>query len=331
MATQVTLTRVWRILKEVDLQAIRREAGRRVHVLIVGENTADADELALRLAGGQDDPTRWLTALDAPLAARGLPGPAARAGDGGLSRPDIVIAILRGHDESPDMRAARRYWAGRKAHLVTVAVGGGGVAGEVQTRGGSALVAIDRIDDEGFHAVVDALFAVVEPDRRVGLARQTPSLRPRVFSALIDETARANAAYAFSTGLAEVIPVLGVPVALGDMVVLSKNQLMMSYRIALAAGKTGQPRELIGEIVGVLGGGLLFRQLARQLVGLAPAIGILPKVAVAYGGTWTIGRAVVLWATEGGLLTAATLGRLSREGLTRGRQVARSFRKGTEF
>ena len=112
---------------------------------------------------------------------------------------------------------------------------------------------------------------------------------------------------------------------------LSKNQLMMSYRIALAAGKTGQPRELIGEIVGVLGGGLLFRQLARQLVGLVPVIGILPKVAVAYGGTWAIGRAVVLWATEGRLLTAAGLRQLSREGLARGRNLARSLRRGTEF
>ena len=81
MAGQVTLTRVWRILKEVDLQAIRREAGRRVHVLIIGETTVDADELALRLAEGQDDPTRWLTAIDAPLAARAIARRAGLDGD----------------------------------------------------------------------------------------------------------------------------------------------------------------------------------------------------------------------------------------------------------
>jgi hypothetical protein len=45
----------------------------------------------------------------------------------------------------------------------------------------------------------------------------------------------------------------------------------------------------------MLGGGLVFRQLARQLVGLIPVVGIVPKVAVAYGGTCMIGRAVVLW------------------------------------
>src|SRR5512137_424662 len=142
MAGQVTLTRVWRILKEVDLQAIRREAGRRVHVLVVGETTVDADELALRLAEGQDDPTRWLTAVDAPLAARAIARRAGLDGDERSYRPDIVIAILRGRDESPDMLAARRHWAGRKAHLVTVAVGGAGMAGELQTRRGSARVVV---------------------------------------------------------------------------------------------------------------------------------------------------------------------------------------------
>jgi uncharacterized protein (DUF697 family) len=77
----------------------------------------------------------------------------------------------------------------------------------------------------------------------------------------------------------------------------------------------------------VLGGGLLFRQAARQLVGLLPVIGLVPKVAVAYGGTWAIGRAVVLWATGGGAVTRARLRELSREGLARGREVARSFRR----
>jgi uncharacterized protein (DUF697 family) len=331
MASPITLTRIWRIVKEVDLHAIRREAERRVQVLIIGETTADADELAVELAGGQADPTPWLTAIDAGLAARD----AGRTSSGGreaiLDGPDVVITVLRGREQSPEMKAARQRWAARPVHLVTVVVGTSENPGKVMTHGGAAQVAIDRIDEAGLGPVVDATLALVEPDRRLGLARQFPSFRQKVFNTLIDDTARANAGYAFSTGLAEVVPILDIPLNIGDMIVLSKNQLMMSYRIALAAGKTGQPRELIGEIVGVLGGGLLFRQLARQLVGLLPVIGLVPKVAVAYGGTWAIGRAVVLWATGGGKVTADHLKRLSREGLARGRDVARSMRRGTEF
>jgi hypothetical protein len=48
----------------------------------------------------------------------------------------------------------------------------------------------------------------------------------------------------------------------------------------------------------VIGGGFLFRQLARELVGLIPIAGVAPKVAVAYAGTWAIGRAVGMWAGD---------------------------------
>jgi uncharacterized protein (DUF697 family) len=331
MANPLTLTRIWRILKEVDLDAIRRGAERRVRILVIGEDTADADALAIRLAEAGGDPIGWLTAIDAPLAA---PTPAAASpgtGDGVVDGPDVVVAIVHGTGQSDSMKAARRLWASRNVRLLTVAVGTGEAQGKIVTQAGTTRVAIDRLDDGGFGCVADALVAAIEPDRRVALARQSPAIRPKVLDAVIEETARANAGYSFSTGLAEVVPILDIPLNIGDIIVLSKNQLMMSYRIALAAGKTGQPRELIGEIVGVLGGGLLFRQVARQLVGLVPVIGLVPKVAVAYGGTWAIGMAVEAWATGGGAPTAARLRQLSRDGIARGRRVAQRLRRGTEL
>ena len=330
MASPLTLTRVWRILKEVDLEAIRREAGRRLRILVIGEDTADADALAIRLAEGGGDPTRWLTAIDAPLAAPAA-GAAAEPAGPVVDGPDVVITVLRSSGQSDAMKAARHVWASRRVRLLTVVVGGSEGAGSVTTEGDTARVAVAGLDAEGIQCVVDGLVGIVEPDRRIALARQIPLTRPKVFNALIEETARTNAGYSFSTGLAEVVPILDIPLNIGDMLVLTKNQLMMSYRIALAAGKTGRPREMIAEIVGVLGGGLVFRQLARQLVGLVPVIGIVPKVAVAYGGTWAIGKAVVAWATGGGRLSADRLKQLSREGMARGRKVAQAFKTGTEL
>ena len=300
-------------------------------MLVIGEDTSDADQLAVGLAAGQPDPTPWLTAIDAPLAARSPGRTTAGGREAIVDGPDLVVAVLRAGEQSADMRAARQQWAARKLPMLTVAVGGREKDGAMSAHGGTARVAIDRIDEGGVRAVVNALMAVVEPERRIGLARQFPAVRTKVFNTLIDETARANAGYAFTTGLAEIVPILDIPLNIGDMLVLTKNQLMMSYRIALASGKRGEPRELIGEILGVLGGGLLFRQIARQFVGLLPVIGIVPKVAVAYGGTWAIGRAVVLWATEGKKVSAARLQQLSREGMARGRDVARSIRNGNDF
>ena len=72
----------------------------------------------------------------------------------------------------------------------------------------------------------------------------------------------------------------------------------------------------------MLGGGLLFRQVARGLVGLIPVWGIVPKVAVAYAGTQVVGTATSLWATEGRTASAAEVRELYAGALTRGRGVA---------
>ncbi len=179
-------------------------------------------------------------------------------------------------------------------------------------------------------AIASALVGSTRPEARISLARGFAWARTQAFLATVDETARANASYAFTTGLAETVPVLSAPLAIGDMLVLTKNQLIMSYRIALGAGRDGDPRELIGEIIGVLGSGLLFRQAARSLVGLLPVVGLVPKVAFAYGGTYAIGRAMMAWATEGRAVTADAVKRYTSEGLARGRRIARSLNAGTK-
>ncbi len=317
------LATLWRIVREVDLEAIRRHAEAPTRVRVVGETAADADDVAALLIGPHPEAAMWVTPVGADLAIE----PATPSGSGVVDGPDLVILVGRGPDWSPAMRAARQSWLDRRVRLLQVVLQTGAQHGATQAQGEAVSLALDGLAEDGLDHLARALFAVVEPDRRLSLARQFPPLRACTFNALIDETAKANAGYSFSTGLAEVVPVLGVPLTIGDILVLTKNQLMMSYRIALAAGKAGKASELVGEIVGVLGGGLLFRQIARQLAGMLPVIGIVPKVAVAYGGTWAIGRAVTIWATEGRKLTGERLRQLSREGLARGRQVANTLQR----
>ena len=172
------------------------------------------------------------------------------------------------------------------------------------------------------NVLIPQVLRALSPTLHLALGRQLPAFRPAVIRGLVEEASRANALYAASTGVAEIVPVLNLPLNVADTVVLSKNQLVMAYKVALAAGKTGRPQELIGEIVGVLGGGLLFRQVARGLVGLIPVWGIVPKVAVAYAGTQVVGTATSLWATEGRTASAAEVRELYAGALTRGRGVA---------
>ncbi len=156
---------------------------------------------------------------------------------------------------------------------------------------------------------------------QLSLARYIPLARDSYNKQLIDETAKANALYAASTAFAGVIPVLNVPLNVADMVVLTKNQLVMAYKMALASGKTGTPNSVMTEIIGVLGSAFLMRQAARSLIGLIPAWGAIPKVGVAYAGTILVGKGVNVWLTDGQRLTERELKKVYNEALERGKRV----------
>jgi uncharacterized protein (DUF697 family) len=86
------------------------------------------------------------------------------------------------------------------------------------------------------------------------------------------------------------VPVLNIPLNAADMLVLSKNQALLVYKLALAFGAPADFQAQMKEVLPVIGSGFLWRQVARQLVGLIPGFGIVPKVAVAYAGTYATGK-----------------------------------------
>jgi len=155
------------------------------------------------------------------------------------------------------------------------------------------------------------------------LARRLPMLREPVCRKLIDDTSFINGAYSLATGMAEINLALDIPLNAADIVVLTKNQALMSYKIALAMGLPSDWRETIPKLAAVVGMAFLWRQLARQLIGLIPAYGIIPKVGVSYAGTYAIGQAIYQWCVNGERLKPAALKSLYTEALERGRSAAR--------
>jgi uncharacterized protein (DUF697 family) len=310
MPSPLKLANAWRIIRDVDLDAIRGHAMLRFEIWIVAESPSDGSALGEAVAG-DTAPHPWLRVM-VPAEV-----PASLA-----SQPLAAILVTRHADLPPAMAAARDALRGLGVCIVTVVVGTTAPATSMPRAGEDGRVAVDTLDSAAVDAVAAALVALFGDDRRLAIGRQFPPLRPQVYQALIQETAHANASFALTTGLAQTVPVLTAPLNLGDIVVLTKNQLLLGFRIVLAGGRTGEPRALIGEIIAVLGSGLLFRQAARQLVGLVPVVGLVPKVAIAYSGTWAIGKALVLWVTEGRAVTADTVTSLSAEGFARGRAVA---------
>jgi uncharacterized protein (DUF697 family) len=239
--------------------------------------------------------------------------------------PDVAILISRSPELLPRLALVAERLGAQRVPLAVCVVGSSAPLDGVVRPGEAARAAVAGLEAAAAPALAQALLSSAPANLRLALARQLPALRSAQFTALIEEAARANALYALSSGVAESVPILNVPLNLADIVVLTKNQLVMSYRIALASGKSGSPRAVAGEVLGVIGSGFLLRQLARQLVGLIPVVGIAPKVAVAYAGTWAVGRAVAAWASGSGRLSAASVKRFSAEAAERGRQMAGSL------
>lgn len=157
--------------------------------------------------------------------------------------------------------------------------------------------------------------------RELALGRAYPGLREHVCRELIQDTCTTNAIYAGGTGLASMVPGIGIPFAVADIVILTKNQIMMAYKIALIMGESGSLREVLPQMAGVVGAGFMWRQIARELAVLIP-LGVVLKVAIAYAGTYTTGHAMFHWYATGEKLSRQDLKALFQEALHRGQLVA---------
>ena len=317
------MANVFRLIREVDLAQLKTESEAPFSWLVVGEGELPYELAeALSMTPGQRGIHPFIT------VAYAGPRPSAD-----LTRSDHDLALLCTADAALSDNDQQWLAALNRAGIpvLTVVVGVGAlqrVGSDTARPGEVGRVALASLDEAQLTArLVPTLLAALPESRYLPLARHLPLFRPRVINDLVEETSRANAIYSASTSLGELIPGLNIPFVAADMLILTKNQFIMAYKIALAAGKSGEPKEIMGEVASVLGGGLIFRQVARELVGLIPVIGIIPKIAVAYAGTRVIGKTASAWAQEGVRLSGEDVRALYDEAAKRGRAVAERLRR----
>lgn len=314
---------IWKTLREIDLRPIRAEAERVTTIAVVGDESArDAFVHALCERSG-----RLSVQADASQA-----GPEPITLDPGAATADLsadLLVMIVGADESGEHAKEKQLldqWraAGRKVVVIYTPVltrpGADGFAGL------GALVLRGSTGDRVFleREFVPAVLSLL-PENSISLARYYPLFRVAVGKKLIADTSMANASYSLGTGLAEIIPILDVPFNLADIIILTKAQAIMSYKLGLALGLPGNWQEHMTAFGGTLGSGFVFRQVARQLVGLIPVWGIIPKVAVAYAGTYVLGEAILQWYLTGHRVTAATMRQLYRDAFEQGKAMARTL------
>jgi len=331
---------IWSAVKEIDLRPIRVEAERILQIAIVGRKGAGKHRLADRM---RHDLWREEVQAYAPLRIVDL-------GDEGmilepLSGYDLIVLVAPADARHIEQeRGLQKKWldAGQKvlgvinAHPLANRQTEKSISTDSEPPEPAIQTQMEIWDGQGWLVgdIADPIFlrdrfipAVLAmlPDKLLALGRNYPLFRVAIGRQLINETCFTNAAYAFSTGLAEIVPVLDIPLNVADMFILSKNQAFLVYRLGLALGFSTHWQDYLKEFSGVLGSGFFWRQIARQLVGLIPAWGILPKVAVSYAGTYVIGQAVLQWYLTGRHISRQQIRQLYGQAFARGKQLASRF------
>jgi GTP-binding protein EngB required for normal cell division/uncharacterized protein (DUF697 family) len=321
---------IFETLREVDLNAIREQAEAPLRVLVLGGEGVGKSTLIAQLLTG--------VRPDLPAGQLPLVGESRLGGRITLEGIDLVLLVLDAtRPIHPREREAFDNLTRYRLPLVVcynkadLVVDTQAVLNEALEWSSSAqVVAIAAPDrDSLLRALAQAVLALFR-GREVALARHLPLLREAVCRKLIDDACLTNATYSLSTGLAEIVPVLDIPLNVGDTIVLTKNQALLAYKIALAVGMDSDWRKTVPELAAVVGGGFLWRQIGRGLVGLIPVWGIVPKVGVAYAGTYVTGQAVYQWCVHGEKLNQERLKQLYAEAFERGKHLAQSLRKRAE-
>ncbi|MFV9505657.1 MAG: hypothetical protein AB4911_13970 [Oscillochloridaceae bacterium umkhey_bin13] len=184
------------------------------------------------------------------------------------------------------------------------------------------IVVLPHLDANGGTTLADAILEQLPEERRLAAARAVPGLRTAYARELINSVSLTNGTYALASAIPQQLPIISIPFAAADLIVLTKNQALMVYRLALAHGAPPEFQARLVELAPVIGGAFLWRQLARTLISLIPVWGVVPKVAIAYAGTYSTGIAATQWFAKGELIEGQRLKQLGDEALKLGRERA---------
>lgn len=313
----------FKTLREVDLNAVRKQAEQPFHIAVTGAAGVGKSTLINQLLSGPGEREQM---------------PLQLVSEHQLDQEIIVqsysLIILMLDASQPEHLLEHQFMDKLQSHGVPIIIchnkvdlihDTGIVSNSVLRRPGIQEVAVSANARETlFQNLVPVLMRIYK-GREIVLARHLPMLREPVSRKLIEDTCFINAAYSLTSGLAGMNILLTVPLNVADMVVLTKNQALMAYKIALAFALPSDWRQTIPKLTTVVGAGFLWRTIARQLVGLIPVIGVVPKVAVAYAGTYAIGQAIYRWCANNEKVSPRTIRVMYSKALVRGREAARSM------
>jgi len=316
------LINVWKNLKEVDLRPYREAALSPVKLAIVGRPGVGRHTLADQL---RQDPQHLQSKTQTTVLISDLNS------DEWVNAAEIIILVLdAASSDFGQEQALAKKWAGAGKKVMAL-------VNQKELPGTQLLISnslgweMERV----LHgSVLDAEFMQREfvpvilellPERHLALGRQFPFFRVTIANQLINESCFSNAVYSIGTGVAQVVPIFDIPLNITDMVVLTKAQAFLVYKLGLTLGFSTRWEDYVGEFGSVIGGGFVWRQISRLLIGLIPVWGIVPKVAVAYSGTYVVGHVILQWYLTGRQMSSQQIRALYGQSLENGKKIAQGM------
>ena len=214
------------------------------------------------------------------------------------------------------------------------------VAGLIRRGGESNTPAVIRIFEEGVAHTPGAfvysrnkpekvICDIIEakPELKLALARQFIPFRKPVSDDIVFNVSKENALFSVATSIPALMPILSVPWAVGefasDTAFLTMNQIRMAFMLAAANDRTIGYREQKGEIASLFAGAFGWRAIARELIGVIPmGAGIVPKAAIAFGGTFVVGMSLERFYRIGYGMTPAERKQAYKDAVERGKTIA---------
>ena len=161
---------------------------------------------------------------------------------------------------------------------------------------------VDRIAAESLHgrflpALIDCCRGI-----EVAVGRRLPALRETVAAKLTRDAALNALKVAGASAVVDHIPILGVVIgafaSAGDMMAITGIQMTLMLNIGATYGRDPDLNQ-IWELLPIVGGGLGWRALARELSGFIPVGGIFIKAAIGYAGTVVVGEGAAYYYRNG--------------------------------
>ena len=271
------------VLREVSLDEIREQAETTPRLLIVATLADDARRLGSAVTGPEGQSATIFRSVDEPIESVGRIDAAVIWDPQRTGAGSRVAEALR--YESPPVPIVRFEGSGP--------------------------------DDRGAIERLRADIVKRNAERAPAFGRALPAFRAAAAKQVIDETSAANAQFSLVSNIPTILPIVGNIAAAGaDFIVLTKNQVMMLYKLAAVFGRDlRDQRGILQDVLPVVGAGLFWRTAARQAATWLPfAAGTIPKLAIAYVGTMAVGRAAEFYYRTGMKPTRAQMDGYLRQG-----------------